>query len=497
MSSTTDHSRRDDGQVLVLFAGAIVTLLIVAALVFDVGMMLVERRDQQNAADAAALAGARFVLTDVPTAKVAARQIAQTNGFDDADASEVVNVYVPPIHGQYKGLPGFIEVQIESTRPSIFGGIVGRSTWPIGALAVATNSQNLTFPFSMIALDPTECKAIAVSGGGIVEAYANIQSNSSGADCTPGDPVGFSRTGGATINVYAPDAICRVVGEFLDAGSGPPLGPPSSCTVAETSFALPDPLRNLPAPAKPGLAPAMVPIGHTEAAPSRCPGATGGGAPSPSQTQPCDVGGNGNAYRDLSWILYPGLYPAGLSVTNGATAYLMPGIYWIGGGGVDVGGDGSIITIATPSDATPLVANSTCAQATTTAALCGGVLFYNSKLPTSAGGAIVLNSNAARLKLASLDVPINDPDRIYQDIVIFQDRTVTTSVTLNGSSSSTIVEGIIYVPGAQIKLNGNGGTLIVDQVIANTYDINGNAGTIKVLRGKGVDAVIVAAGLVE
>ena len=33
-----------------------------AALAFDVGMMLVERRDQQNAADAAALAGARFVL---------------------------------------------------------------------------------------------------------------------------------------------------------------------------------------------------------------------------------------------------------------------------------------------------------------------------------------------------------------------------------------------------------------------------------------------------
>ena len=48
-----------------------------------------------------------------------------------------------------------------------------------------------------------------------------------------------------------------------------------------------------------------------------------------------------------------------------------------------------------------------------------------------------------------------------------------------------MLEGIIYAPGARVKLNGNGGTLIVDQVIANTFDINGNGGTIKVLRGKG------------
>jgi len=37
----------------------------------------------------------------------------------------------------------------------------------------------------------------------------------------------------------------------------------------------------------------------------------------------------------------------------------------------------------------------------------------------------------------------------------------------------------------------------VDQVIADTFDINGNGGTIQILRGTGVDAVIVAAGLVE
>jgi hypothetical protein len=127
-------------------------------------------------------------------------------------------------------------------------------------------------------------------------------------------------------------------------------------------------------------------------------------------------------------------------------------------------------------------------------------MIYNSKLPTSAGGPFILNSTAATMKLAALDIPTSDPpdpNAIYQDIVIFQDRTVTTSVTLNGSSSTTVAEGIIYVPGAQVKLNGNGGTLIVDQIIANTFDIKGDEGTIKVLREKGIDAVIVAAGLVD
>ena len=493
MSSTTSRSSHERGQVLVLFAGGLVALLIVAALAFDVGMMLVERRDEQNAADAAALAGARYVLTDATQAETAARQIAQLNGFDDADADETVNVYIPPIHGRYVGLPGFIEVQIEATRASIFGGIIGKANWPIGAFAVATNSQNLTFPFSILALNPTACKAIAVSGGGLVEANANIQSNSNGSGCSPGDPIGFSRTGGATIDVNAPDATCRVVGQFQDQGSGPPI----DCTITQNSFALPDPLRNLLAPTKPPLAAPMVYAGTATPAPTppkNCPG----GTPAPNEASPqlCKIPATGGP-SNVPWILYPGLYPGGIAVSQGRTVYLMPGIYWIGGGGLDIGGGASIVTIGTESDAKPDVTTAPCALATTTGGLCGGVMFYNSKLPASPGGAFTLNGSGAIMKLAALDLPTTDPNSIYNTMVIFQDRTVTTPVTLNGSASSTIVEGIIYVPGAQIKLNGNGGTLIVDQVIADTFDINGNGGTIKVLRGTGIDAVIVAAGLVD
>jgi hypothetical protein len=101
------------------------------------------------------------------------------------------------------------------------------------------------------------------------------------------------------------------------------------------------------------------------------------------------------------------------------------------------------------------------------------------------------------MKLKAFDVAAGNPLDIYNDIVIFQDRTLTNTVTLNGSDSSTEVEGIIYVPEGQVKLNGNGGTLIVDQVIAGTFLIDGSGGTIKVLAGTGLDSTITAAGLVE
>jgi hypothetical protein len=480
--------RAERGQVLVLFAGGVTVLLILAALAFDAGMMLLERRDQQDAADAAALAGARFILSEPSKAEPAARDLARQNGFDDADPNQTVNVFIPPIHGQYAGFPGFIEVQIEAVRPSVFAGIIGRDRWPVGADAVATNKQNLSFPFSMLALNKTACAAIKVSGGGVVEAYANVQSNSNGSDAGCGG-VGFSRIGGSTINVIAPDATCRSAGTIQDQGSGS-----MTCTRAENSFALPDPLGTLPAPSKPGLAPAMTYVG-AEPPPSQrpkdCPGRTGADAPNESNPKMCSLGSPSGTYANLEWILYPGLYPGGLEVSAGTTAYLMPGIYWIGGGGLSVKGGGSVLSVASATDATANVAAATWG---------GGVLIYNSKLPAAPGGLggpINLDGSGATMKLKPLNLVSTDPNAIYNHMVIFQDRTVTSAVTLNGSASSTNVEGIIYVPAGQVKLNGNGGTLVVDQIIADTFDIQGNGGTIKVLRGTGIDAVIVAAGLVE
>jgi hypothetical protein len=493
----------EDGQVLVLFAGAIVTLLIIAALVFDVGMTLVERRDEQNAADAAALAGARYIF-DVDCvapawtctkARDAALRTALGNGFDNADAAEDVVVHIPPTSGRYIGLPNFIEVDVQATRPAIFGGVIGRTVWPVGVFAVATNDQNLTFPFSMLALSHTACKAMQVSGSGTITAFGSLQSNSDGSDC-PGDPVGFSRTGGGDIDVIADDSSCRSVGEIQDQGTGE-----MTCTKDENSFALPDPLKKLDPPTTPALAapmlfigPGSVPSGggNTDGYPKDCPGDVDR-APSVTSPQTCKLAPTG-AWGNKAWVLYPGLYPGGLEITAGTTAYLMPGVYWIGGGGIRVANDGSIISIGTESDATTSLPTHA-----TWAGFGGGILIYNSTLPVAggAGGPIVFDGSSSRLLLHDLDLADTDPNHIYNNMVIFQDRTVTSPVTLNGSTSEAEVEGIIYVPAGEVKLNGNGGSLTVDEILADTFLIDGNGGSINVLRRVGVDAVIIAAGLVD
>ena len=387
--------------------------MIVAALAFDVGMMLVERRDQQNAADAAALAGARYVLDGHrrgrsrgarPGADQRLRRRRRERGREHPHPGDP-----RPI----RRVPGFIEVQIQSTRPSIFGGIIGRATWPVGALAVATNDQNLTFPFGMLALNPTECKAIAVSGGGDRRVARE-------------HPVELERRGlrDAAGRRVQPDrwrddrrhrAGCDV-SHRRDVPGRRARGPPITCTkVAElVRAARPAAQSRGPSHAGPGCR-RWCRSATRRRRPTTVRARRAGRRRRTIQTQICDVGGNGIAYRDLSWILYPGPVSRRPEVSNGAIAYLMPGIYWIGGGGLDVGGGGaSIVTIGVATDATATPATNPCATATTTAALCGGVMFYNSKTASAAGGPVILNANAARMKIASLDLPSGRPERDLQ-----------------------------------------------------------------------------------
>lgn len=485
--------------MLVLFAGGVLALLVMAALAFDVGMMLVERRDSQNAADAAALAAARYVFESdcvapgwaCTKARAAALDVALANGYDDADANESVQVRIPAINGRYRQFPNFVEVDINSERPSIFGGVVGRATWPVGVFAVATNDQNLTFPFGMLALNDSACKAIKVTGTGVVNSYGNIQSNSNGADCGDGSNIGLSRSGSGTINIIADDATCRSAGEIQNQGAGS-----MTCTPASNSFVLPDPLRFLGDPAKPALAPAMQKIGHTRPFQDYCPGATGQRAPSVTQPQPCDVGGNSGTDRGKSWVLSPGLYPNGLRIDNQTKAFLLPGVYWIGGGGISVAGDASVVSVANLAEATSMYSNWNNVQTTWNSGG-GGVLIFNTKLPTIPGGDIELGGGGGRLLLKMLDLASSDPDHIFNTMSIYQDRTLSNVVTLNGSTAYGEVEGIVYVPGGFVKINGSTSAFTVDQIIADTFTINGSGGTINILRRTSVDAVIIAAGLVD
>jgi hypothetical protein len=501
LSSTTERSQ-EQGQILVLFAGAAVALMIVAALAFDVGSMYLERRDQQNAADAAALAGARYVngaadfhgtcAGATGDAVLAACRVVDVNGFQDAAGDEDVLVDIPPVTGIYAGFDHSVQVRINSRRGSIFGGIVGRSVWPVGVSAVAANEDEVEYPFGMLALSPTDCKAIQISGTGVVDSASNVQSNSNGSGCADGSNIGFSRSGAGVLNVSA-DGVCRSGGELQDQGSGT-----MTCVVEEFSFALPDPLAGLAAPTKPTTpTPTMKEwVGATKVdaptnIPDYCPGAVAPKDPQEATPRLC-VLGQGGSQANRKWILSPGLYPGGLELKGGVTAYLLPGIYWIGGGGFQASNDVTIISVDDETDTTKAVCT---LGATPPCTGGGGVLIYNSKLVNAAAGPITMGGGGATLSLMPYDYPFGVATI---DLVIFQDRTVNLVTKLNGSDSqASDVRGIVYNPLGEVQVNGANSMFTMDQVIAYTFKINGSGGTVRVLRETGVDALITAIGLVE
>ena len=72
--------RRKNGQVLVIFVGALIALIGIVAVVVDVSWYWASSLRVQRAADAAALAGAVYLPSDTTSAYLYARDEATKNG---------------------------------------------------------------------------------------------------------------------------------------------------------------------------------------------------------------------------------------------------------------------------------------------------------------------------------------------------------------------------------------------------------------------------------
>jgi len=112
------------GQILVITAAAMVVLLGIAALVVDLGMSWMLSRQEQNAADAGAIAAARHLKDafgsatwDQVKAEADACFYARANGFFESDtatctASKAAGKLVvrsPPISGDFAGAQGWFK----------------------------------------------------------------------------------------------------------------------------------------------------------------------------------------------------------------------------------------------------------------------------------------------------------------------------------------------------------------------------------------------------
>jgi hypothetical protein len=458
LSSTTDPNRQR-GQTLVLFTLTLVALLIAAALVFDVGQSLADRRSRQDAADAAALAGARYLPTSTAQARAVALDVAAQNGYEDGVGGITVEVKIPPgPETNFAGLADFIEVQISGSRGGFFSGLAGMPTWDVSALAVAANTHGAAAPYAFLALDPDGCQSAKFAGNAVVTVNGNIQVNSS---CSSAMMV----QGNTDVTVTTPDGQCNVHGDFKFGGNAE-----LNCIQNPGAPVVPDPLAVLPPPSVPGLPAAVVEVsGPAMSIPAGCPG----GASPATEANPAQCKFT-SSYDGTVWRLSPGLYPGGL-VVQGGTILLQPGIYYIGGGGFQANGKNAKVYSIDAGATTPVLG--------------GGVLIYNSEDPDFhtqcvshpglAGciGDITFNGSSTEVHLKQLNIGSR-----YDGLVIWQDGSIANqpTITIDGSGATMDVTGTIYAPKALLQIAGDAGDTMTTQVIAYDFVVTGSSGTFNV-----------------
>ena len=137
-----DTHDRERGQVLVIFAIALVAIVAMVGLVLDGGSAFAQRRDEQNVADLAAMAGATAhlnttgnALAKEAAAIAAATTIATANGYvvgTDGVAIDV-DVFDNSVYAR-------VTVGITKPHRNNFAAIVGMPVWPVSVTASATSS---------------------------------------------------------------------------------------------------------------------------------------------------------------------------------------------------------------------------------------------------------------------------------------------------------------------------------------------------------------------
>lgn len=121
------------GQVIIIFALALIALIAAVGLVLDGGSTFAQRRDQQSASDLAALAAANDYLLnhDTTLATARARSVAASNGFTDGTGGVTVTVSVATTNGVE------VTVDLQAPHQNHFAAVVGMPTWPVSTTATA------------------------------------------------------------------------------------------------------------------------------------------------------------------------------------------------------------------------------------------------------------------------------------------------------------------------------------------------------------------------
>lgn len=475
--STRTSSGSPRGQALIIVAASMVVLMGIAAIVIDLGMSWMLRRHEQNAADPAAIAAARYIEdADYGAMRTAACFYVQQNGFFEGDvgcadalnpANKNLEVLWPPSGphaGQFAGRPEMVLVVVREQHPSFFGRIFGQDEATVATGAVAARETVSANSNSLVALDPTSCAAGKVHGNGNVTiepvenpdtpgvpysgGYVHVNSScATGAfnDVCANGSGGFHHAGNAGATLTAPQIFihgtCQVSGGTVNS------------PVTEGAPQIGDPLAGLRGPRQ-----ADYPAGY-------CPRKQGSMIVY-DQMQPNDPDGCQFNVNGMTADLVPGVYYGGWNFKgNNVTLRMQPGIYIIAGGGIKVSGSATVSSIGadpTTDPARVLIFNTD----NTTDTTC------TPAIARCAQGSIDLTGQSS-LKVWGLD---SGP---WKGLLIWQDgqgSNPAAPISLTGNGDMNIA-GTIYAPEALVKMEGNGSSTarLAVQIIAWQFDIGGNA----------------------
>jgi len=463
------------GQVLLIVALGMIVLLGIGALVVDLGLSWMLRRQEQNAADPAAIATAQYIgdggIADME--EIACFYV-QENGFfaDDSGcaaalASGQLDVNYPPSGphaGNFAGRPEMVQVVVQSDHPSFFGRIFGDDTATVTTGAVAAREGQSANSNSLVALDPVSCSAGFINGngdvliepvtnpdtgspfaGGYVHVNSECDPNGSFNDACSNGNGAFKKSGNAGSSITAPEIFihgtCVASGGTVDS------------PVTEGAPQIGDPLAQLRGPRQEDYNAGFCPrkVGSMIVYEEMNPTWDG-----------CSLSGN------ITVDLLPGVYYGGWKFSSPGTSVRMhPGIYIIAGGGISVAGP-TIFADEVGGDPTDDPArvlifstdNTEDPSCTTGLARCtqGGITFVGQ----------------TSFKAWGLD---SGP---WKGMLLWQDghgSNPTAPVAIGGQGALNIA-GTIYAPKANVTIHGNGtGTatgVAAVQIISWTWEIKGN-----------------------
>lgn len=387
-----------------MFALMAIPLFGLAAVVFDLGMTMRDRRNLQAHADDAAIAGAWEYKNGPNVSLHAVHWIAMQylqgplnftlpQGTCQNSTACPAGTYTVGTYTVTMADPGSkrLDLSISHQEPAIFAAIIGAGTVTAGSSARATQPYVAPCGMCVMASGSTP-NAFDVQGNGAVTVTgAGFMDNST----DPSTAAHLQANGGLTVS--APYSIGIAPGGGWTQGGSGSFSPPPV-----TKPAISDPLANVPLPTTPG--------------------------------PPCLAG-------PVSGTANPGCYTT--LGGGGSLLTLNPGTYIITSqvllGDFGVTGTGVTLYFACTLWPTP------CAS--------GG----------QAGATIIGGSNGS----LNISAPAGNSGQPYPGMAIFYDRNNTSPLLLTSNGSATIT-GTLYAASAQLNTQGTGGYTINGTVIVRT-----------------------------